>query len=29
MVGRLLIAGLMFETKKGPEAVRRWIQGFN
>lgn len=29
MVGRLLIAGLMFETKKGPEAVRRWIEGFN
>lgn len=27
--GGLLVAALMFEVRKGPEAVRRWIEGFN
>jgi hypothetical protein len=25
----VFLAGCMFEVKKGPEAVRRWIDGFN
>jgi hypothetical protein len=27
--GQLSLLGAMFEIPKGPEAVRRWINGFN